>query len=95
MRVALLRRDKPDVERLFKPYFIEPSVVGFSTYVISFDHHRHAFRTFKIERVRLTADTYTFPATFELAGAWGVNWRDGGEPTDVTLGFSAGRVAQG
>ena len=101
VRVALVQRGKEEGERLFEPYFIEPSAVGFSTYVIGFDHLRHAIRTFKIERLlraRLTADTYTIPATFnpqeKLAGAWGVNWGDGGAPTDVTLRFSAGRVAQ-
>jgi len=101
VRVILAQREAPDVERLFEPYFIEPIPWGFSTYVIGFDHYRCDLRTFKVERllwVRLTADTYTIPESFDpyekLAGAWGVNWGDGGEPTEVVLRFAAGRASE-
>ena len=101
VRTHIVQREAPDVERLFEPYFIEPSAIGYSTYVIGYDHHRHDIRTFKVERllrVRLTTDTYTIPATFNpytlLAGAWGVNWGAGGKPTSVALRFCAGRAAQ-
>ncbi|MCL4506664.1 MAG: WYL domain-containing protein [Chloroflexi bacterium] len=101
VRAAIVQREAPDVERLFEPYFIEPSAVGYSTYVIGYDHHRRDIRTFKVERllrVRLTADAYAIPAGFDpytlLAGAWGVNWGAGGQPTDVVLRFAAGRAAQ-
>ncbi|MGQ9889055.1 MAG: helix-turn-helix transcriptional regulator [Aggregatilineales bacterium] len=101
VRVGLVQREAPDLERLFEPYFIEPSAWGFSTYVIGFDHHRCDLRTFKVERllrVRLTTDTYTIPESFDpyekLAGAWGVNWGAGGEPTEVVLRFAAGRAAE-
>ncbi len=101
VRVGLVQREAPELERLFEPYFIEPSAWGFSTYVIGFDHYRHDLRTFKVERllrVRLTADTYTIPESFDpyekLAGAWGVNWGAGGEPTEVVLRFAAGRAAE-
>jgi len=30
-RVRLYTRDKPEIERLFEPYFIEPSAVGYSS----------------------------------------------------------------
>jgi predicted DNA-binding transcriptional regulator YafY len=99
-RVRLVQREAPELERLFEPYFIEPSAVGFSCYVIGFDHHRQAIRTFKIERlarVSATTDTYTIPPTFDplakLAGAWGVNWGDGETAADVVLWFEPGRAA--
>jgi predicted DNA-binding transcriptional regulator YafY len=99
-RVRLFTREEPLVERLFEPYFIEPSAVGYSSYVIGYDHYRHAERTFKIERLHRvlpTCDTYSVPATFDpyakLAGAWGVNWGDGQTPVEVVLRFAAGRAA--
>jgi predicted DNA-binding transcriptional regulator YafY len=100
-RVRLFTREEPLVERLFEPYFIEPSAVGFASYVIGYDHYRRDERTFKIERLHRvlpTTDTYTIPPTFDpyvkLAGAWGVNWGNGREPTDVTLRFMPGRAAE-
>jgi predicted DNA-binding transcriptional regulator YafY len=100
VRVRLVQREHPEQERLFEPYFVEPSAVGYSSYVIGFDHLRHDVRTFKIERlarVTLTADTYTIPAAFDpytkLAGAWGVNWGDGSEAQEVVLRFAPGRAS--
>jgi proteasome accessory factor B len=100
VRVRLTQRESPDVERLFEPYYIEPSAIGYSSYVIGFDHLRHAIRTFKIERlarVTPTLDSYTIPASFDplekLALAWGVNWGDGETPIEVRLRFRAGRAA--
>lgn len=72
-RVGLVQREAPDLERLFEPYFIEPSTWGFSTYVIGFDHHRCDLRTFKVERllrVRLTTDTYIIPESFDPYESW-------------------------
>jgi CRISPR-associated endonuclease/helicase Cas3 len=99
VRVRIVQRSAPDAERLFEPYFIEPSAVGYSSYVIGYDHLRNALRTFKIEhllRVTPTADTYTIPATFDplakLAGAWGVNWGSG-DPVEVVLRYPAKRTA--
>ena len=100
-RVRMFSQDKPDVERLFEPYFIEPSAVGYSSYVIGFDHYRKEVRTFKIERlarVYATNDTYTIPSSFDpyqkLAGAWGINWGKSDETTEVVLRFSSGRPAE-
>ena len=99
-RVILFTREEPLVARLFEPYFIEPSAVGYSSYAIGYDHYRRAERTFKIERLKRvvpTNDTYTIPETFDpyakLAGAWGVNWGDGQTPAEVVLRFAAGRAA--
>lgn len=99
-RVLLHYRDEPEIARPFDVYFIEPSAVGYLTYVIGYDHHRQSERTFALERiVRLTStlETYAIPADFDpltkLAGAWGVNWGNGRPPTRVALRFAAGRVA--
>jgi predicted DNA-binding transcriptional regulator YafY len=100
-RVRLVMRKEPNLERLFDPYFIEPSAVGFVSYVIGYDHYRREERTFRIERllhVTPTNETYTIPNTFDplakLAGAWGVNWGDGETPSAVALRFAAGRAAE-
>lgn len=99
-RVILYTREEPMIERLFEPYFIEPSAVGYASYVIGYDHYRHDERTFKIERLHRvlpTRDSFTIPPTFDpyrkLAGAWGVNWGKTGETTDVSLRFVKGRAA--
>jgi predicted DNA-binding transcriptional regulator YafY len=98
-RVRLYTREAPEVERQFEPYFIEPSAVGYLTYVIGFDHLRHDIRTFTVDRLARvvpTSDTYDIPAAFDplekLAGAWGVNWGKG-EPVAVALRFGPGRAA--
>ncbi len=100
-RVLLYYRDEPDTARPFDIYFIEPSAVGYRTYVIGYDHHRQDERTFALERiVRVTStlDTYEIPSTFDpltkLAGAWGVNWGKGKPPTPVVLRFRAGRATR-
>jgi len=100
-RVRLVTQDGAPEGRLFEPYFIEPSSVGFSSYVIGFDHHRNAIRTFKIERLRAVVSTlepYTIPDSFDpyqkLGSAWGVNWGDGGTPVEVVLRFAPGRVTE-
>ncbi|MBX7214774.1 MAG: WYL domain-containing protein [Thermoflexales bacterium] len=100
-RVRLVTQEGAPHGRLFEPYFIEPSSVGFSSYVIGFDHHRQAIRTFKIERLRAvvsTLETYTIPESFDpyerLEAAWGVNWGDGGTPIEVVVRFAPGRVTE-
>lgn len=99
-RVTLYYRDEPNVPRPFDVYFIEPSAVGYLTYVIGWDHHREDERTFAIERIARvtpTIDAYDIPADFDplrkLAGAWGVNWGKGAKPISVALRFAAGRAA--
>ena len=47
-------------ERMFAPYFIEPSGIGYACYAIGYDDLSQDMRTFKIERmyeVRLTDKT--------------------------------------
>lgn len=81
-------------ERLFAPYFIEPTGIGFAIHVIGYDDLRYAIRTLKVERIvsaTLTNQPYTIPADFDpsriLASAWGIIWSDDGA-TEVRLRFT-------
>ena len=80
-------------ERLFDPFFIEPSYVGYSCYVFGFDHFRKAIRSFKVERLEKVEvlDTQFEPlAGFDpyeyLRHAWGI--MGGGGVVEVKLRFS-------
>lgn len=81
-------------ERLFAPYFIEPSSIGYACYVIGHDELRDELRTFKVERIKdaeLTDQRFDIPKHFHpqqlLASAWGVVWRDAAD-VEVTLRFA-------
>lgn len=81
-------------ERLFAPYFIEPSGIGFACHVIGHDELRGAVRTLKIERIHeavLTDERYTIPETFQalrrLSNAWGIVWSEERD-VEITLRFS-------
>jgi proteasome accessory factor B len=94
------QENEPARRRLFEPYFLEPSGVGYSLYVMGLDHYRQDIRTFKIDRlarVELTTEHFEPRADFDpyqyLHNAWGVNWGSGSEPVEVRLRFPAGRVA--
>ncbi len=86
--------EKGDVtERIFDPYFIEPSPVGYACYVIGYDHLRHDIREFKIERVqqvKILDSSYEIRDNFDpydyLTQAWGV--MGGDERIVVKLRFS-------
>ena len=80
-------------ERVFDPYFIEPSPVGWACYVIGFDHLRQDIREFKIERVQqveILDSSYVIRSDFDpfdfLMQAWGV--MGGDERIEVKLSFS-------
>ena len=84
-------------ERLFDPFFIEPSFVGYSCYVFGFDHFRRAIRSFKVERLEEVEvlDTRFEPLSgFDpydyLKHAWGI--RGGDEVVEVKLRFSKNAV---
>src|SRR6185436_2618618 len=77
----------------FSPYLIEPSAIGFTTYVIGYSSLVDARRTYKLERIRsatLTRQEYHIPSDFPgldiLRSAWSIIW--GEELTPVTLRFS-------
>ncbi len=84
-------------ERLFDPFFIEPSFLGYSCYVFGFDHFRQAIRSFKVERLE---EVEVLETRFEplpdfdpydyLRHAWGI--RGGDEVVEVRLRFSRNAV---
>lgn len=81
-------------EYLLSPYVLEPSSVGYATYVIGHSSWFEAVHTFKIERVeaaQLTGETYEIPEDFDgaalLQNAWGVMYGPVGEETEVVLRF--------
>jgi proteasome accessory factor B len=96
-RQVWLRYENPRTgevtERVFDPYFIEPSPYGFACYAIGHDHRRGAIRQFMVERIgaiRLLETTYEVRGDFDpyayLANAWGV--MGGAEVQTVKLRFS-------
>jgi len=88
--------------RLIEPYFLEPSQIGHSLYVVARDRGVGEMRTFKVERIaraELLADTYQIPPDFDinsyLSRAWGIF--HSGEPVEVRLRFyppAAARVTE-
>ncbi|KAB8141441.1 WYL domain-containing protein [Chloroflexia bacterium SDU3-3] len=82
-------------QHTFAPYFLEPSAIGHSTYVIGMAEPPGKLRTRKlerIERVLVTDEPFDLPADFDpqalLAGAWGIWFDEGDKPTAVTLRFA-------
>jgi len=80
-------------EYVLSPYLIEPSSVGYATYVIGYASYFEAVRTFKLERIseaELLSETFEVPEEYcglaLLSRAWGVMYGD--ETTQVTLRFS-------
>jgi CRISPR-associated endonuclease/helicase Cas3 len=77
----------------FSPYLIEPSAIGYTTYVIGHSSIVDKRRTYKLERIRaatLTRQEYKIPADFPgleiLKSAWSIIYGD--ELITVTLRFS-------
>lgn len=77
----------------FKPYLLEPSAIGFTTYAIGHSSLVNALRTYKLERIRaaqLTREEYSIPADFPglevLRNAWSIIY--GETLITVTLRFS-------
>ena len=79
-------------KRLFDPFFIEPSFIGYSCYVYGFDHFRQANCSFKLERLERVEvlDTHFEPPDFDPyeypRHAWGI--RGGYEVVEVKVRFS-------
>lgn len=85
--------------RELEPYFLEPSPIGHSTYVVGRDRGLDEMRTFKLERItraEATAVAYRIPADFDittyLARAWGIF--HSGEPVEVRLRFQGPAAAR-
>jgi CRISPR-associated endonuclease/helicase Cas3 len=100
-RVKVWHRGKDDriSEYDFAAYFIEPYAVGQTTHVLGVQgpqDKRITFKLERIERIELTREPYTIPATFDprelLADAWGI-WYTDSPPVQVVLKFHP-RVAR-
>jgi predicted DNA-binding transcriptional regulator YafY len=88
--------------RVIEPYFLEPSLIGHSSYVVARDRGLKEMRTFKLERISRAEqmpETYQIPEEFDvnkyLAGAWGIF--HSGEPVEVRMRFyppAAARVKE-
>ena len=88
--------------RLIEPYFLEPSLIGHSSYVVARDRGLGEMRTFKLERITRAeqmGETYQIPKEFDiskyLATAWGIF--HSGEPVEVRMRFyppAAARVKE-
>ncbi len=79
-------------ETVLSPYLIEPSAIGFTTYVIGHSSVVNALRTFKLERIqqaRLLREEYRIPPDFPglqlLRSAWSIYY--GEQMTRVVLRF--------
>ncbi|MFC1994290.1 helix-turn-helix transcriptional regulator [Chloroflexota bacterium] len=67
------------MERIIKPYYIEPAAPGHASYIIGYCHLKNSIRTFKIERIEaaeLTSEPYVIPPDFDaneyLGSSWGI-----------------------
>jgi len=88
--------------RVIEPYFLEPSLIGHSSYVVARDRGVKEMRTFKLERItraEAMAETYAIPPDFDinryLSGAWGIF--HSGDPVEVRMRFfppAAARVKE-
>jgi CRISPR-associated endonuclease/helicase Cas3 len=82
-------------ETEFSPYLLEPSAIGYATYVIGHSSVVNTLRTYKLQRIQqaaLTREEYSVPADFPgldyLRSAWSII--AGEDLIRVKLRFSAG-----
>jgi len=92
VRIWYPSTDHEGKPRVIEPYFLEPSLIGHSSYVVARDRGLGEMRTFKLVRITRAeqmSETYQIPATFDindyLAGAWGIF--HSGEPVEVRMRF--------
>lgn len=81
-----------DFKTVISPYLLEPSGIGFATYVIGHSSIVHSLRTYKVERIqsaRLLRDSFIIPDDFPglelLRNAWSIYY--GEETVKVVLRF--------
>jgi predicted DNA-binding transcriptional regulator YafY len=71
-----LEADKA-AERIIDPYFIEPSAISHSVYVIAYCHSTGKLLRFKIERIEaieVTSLPYVIPPDFDASAYFGSSW---------------------
>ena len=69
--------DGATTERVVRPYFLEPSPSGHSTYLIGHDGQSGQVRTFKAERIQgaeLTGERFAVPADFDPTARFERSW---------------------
>jgi CRISPR-associated endonuclease/helicase Cas3 len=88
-------RSARSFQHTFAPYFLEPSAIGYSTYVIGLAEPPGKLRTRKLERIERVVSTdepFDVPDDFDpnklLAGAWGIWFDEDDKPVTVKLRFS-------
>jgi predicted DNA-binding transcriptional regulator YafY len=72
------------IERIIDPYFIEPSALSNSNYLIAYSHFKDSIEVFKIDNisgnVHVCPDTYEIPSDFNaidyISHSWGVHIDD-------------------
>jgi predicted DNA-binding transcriptional regulator YafY len=66
------------VEFVIEPYFIEPSMLGMSSYVIAHCRSQKVIRGFKIDHiigeVTINSETYEIPSSFKVSNYLGSPW---------------------
>jgi predicted DNA-binding transcriptional regulator YafY len=79
-------------ETIFSPYLLEPSAIGFTTYIIGHSSLVRKLRTYRMDRIRkaqLLRDEYQIPHDFPglelLSHAWSIYYGD--EVINVVLRF--------
>jgi CRISPR-associated endonuclease/helicase Cas3 len=76
------------------PYLLEPSAIGYTTYVVGLSHEHGAVRTFKIDRImraELTGRTFHYRNVAEIIERMGESWGvvfEGDEHYDIVVDFS-------
>ena len=87
------------LQHTFSPYFLEPSAIGYSTYVIGLAEPPGALRTRKLERIErvvATDEPFEVPQDFDpnalLAGAWGIWFDADDQPVTIKLRFNTPRT---
>lgn len=89
--------DKEEKEYFVDPYFIEPSALRHSNYLIAYCPLEKAVKTFKIERiignVEIQADVYEIPANFNMNEYTSMAWGNYGNEKVETVRLRFNRVA--
>jgi CRISPR-associated endonuclease/helicase Cas3 len=86
----------------FQPYFLEPSAIGYSTYVIGKDETLGELRARKLERITgittLPMETFEIPPDFDpaklLGGAWGIWFGTEDKQETVRLRFMGADIVR-
>ncbi|HUY97264.1 MAG TPA: WYL domain-containing transcriptional regulator [Verrucomicrobiae bacterium] len=92
-KVRITYTTDPTFKRVVWPLFIEPTLSAHSCYLVGYDEHARAARSYRLERiaeVEVLQEIFTTPSDFSLAGmlndAWGI-WTSE-RPVGLVLRFA-------